>query len=85
MRMNEKEFVELLNKATYFAAFSMLGPEYESGFKKCMQDIRNILRNNGDTYSDEIQEWGLNLLLREAVDDYIAKSVNDILVKTSQI
>lgn len=78
--MNEKDFIELLNKTTYFAAFSMLSPEFEEAFKNNMHNIKNILEKYGDTYSEETQEWALKLLLRESVDEYVYLVINDIFI-----
>lgn len=78
--MNEKEFVELLDRATYFGAFSLLDPELEKAFKDCIQNIKIVLGENGDLFSEETQEWALKLLLRESIDDYIHLVINDIFI-----
>jgi hypothetical protein len=83
MMMNEKDFIKLLDKATYFAAFNMLSPELEFGFEECMKNIKLELKNNGDNYSNEIQEWALKLLLRESIDNYISKSISNVLANIS--
>jgi hypothetical protein len=76
--MSEKEFLELLDKATYFAAFSMLSPELEAAFLDCANLIQNILAECGDSYSDETQEWGLQIMLRKAVDEYITQGLDSV-------
>ena len=81
MIMIEKDFIQLLDKTTYCAAFSMLDPKLEVEFKNNIQQIKQCLTDRGDTYSDEAQEWALKLLLRESVDDYIQIVINDIYMK----
>ena len=78
--MNEKDFIALLDEATYFGAFSMLSPELENAFRECVQKLKPILKKYGDTFSEEAQEWALKLLMRESIDDYIHLVVNDLFI-----
>lgn len=79
--MIEKEFIELLDKSTYFAAFSMLDPESEKAYRECVNSIKQVLSENGDTFSEETQEWAVKLLLREAIDDYVGLVINDLFIE----
>lgn len=79
--MNEKEFIELLEKTTYFAAFSLLAPEFEDSFRENIKLIKEELDTNFNLKED-LQEWAIRLLLRESIDDYIQFITNNVFVKT---
>ena len=73
----EKEIIELLNKLTYFAAFSSLDSNHEKIFNENLIILKEKLNEKNIEYSQEVYEWANKLILKESIDIYLNIVLND--------